>query len=313
MKALWLENQEVSLKELRSPVPLPGEALLRTRLAGICNTDIELLKGYMNFTGVPGHEFVADVVECEDEALVGKRVIGDINAACGHCRLCSLSMPAHCPARTVLGIFNRQGCFADYFTLPVKNLVPIENNIRDFDAVFAEPLAAALQVTRQVQLPDRVLVVGDGKLGLLTATVLRLSGVRVWLRGHHKKRLEIVRKLGVLGDPGGDFPLVVECSGDPHGFTHSMRRVEPRGTLVLKTTCQQSPPTDLTPLVVNEITVVGSRCGPIEEALKWIPRRDVYETLSNIRGHVLPLERGVEALRLAQEPGVLKVLLDNNP
>lgn len=312
MNAVWFEDGKVELRQVPRPVRRPGEALLRTRLAGVCNTDLELLKGYMNFTGVPGHEFVAQVVEADDDAWTGSRVVGSINASCGQCRMCRTGLVSHCPARTVLGIHNRPGCFADFFTLPVANLVPVPRKVRDFDAVFAEPLAAALQILRQVRIPDRVLVAGDGKLGLLVAMVLRLSGAKVWVRGHHEKRMEIVRHLGVLKDPGGLFPMVVECTGSRDGFSQSLHRVEPRGTLVLKTTCEGSVPGDLTLVVVNEITVVGSRCGPMAEALEWIPRRDVYETLSAIRGHVLPLTRAVEGLRLATRKDVLKVLLNNN-
>ncbi len=311
MKAVWFEGGEATFRDIPVPIPTDGEALCRLRVAGICRTDLELLDGYMGFAGVPGHEFVAEVVEAADQELVGRRVVGDINAPCGACRLCHEGLPHHCPARTVLGIKARQGCFAEYFTLPAANLYPLEKGRRDYDAVFAEPLAAALQILEQTTPCERVLVVGDGKLGLLVAMVLRLSGSSVSLRGHHDDHLEAVRRVGVHRDPGGTFPMVVDCTGAPEGFHHSLERLIPGGTLVLKSTFNSPISLDLASVVVQEVSIVGSRCGPMDKALEWMKRRDVYDTLSKLRTHEFPFEDALKALHQAGKKGTLKVVLDN--
>jgi len=311
MKAVWFEDGEAALRDLPVPEPGPGEALCKLRVAGICRTDLELLEGYMGFTGVPGHEFVGEVVQAEADELIGQRVVGDINAPCGACRLCHQGLSRHCPSRTVLGIRGRQGCFAEFFTLPSKNLHVLKKQRRDYDAVFAEPLAAALQILEQTRPADRLLVVGDGKLGLLAAMVLRLHGSSVYLRGHHDDHLDAVRRLGVFRDPGGSFPMVVDCTGTPEGFRHCLGRLVPGGTLVLKSTFNAPVPLDLSSVVVEEFTLVGSRCGPMATALEWMRRREVYDTLSKLRTHVHPFEDALKALHQARKKGTLKVVLDN--
>ena len=211
----------------------------------------------------------------------------------------------------MLGIKARHGCFSELFTLPASNLYPLEKGRRDYDAVFAEPLAAALQILEQTKPAQRLLVVGDGKLGLLVAMVLRLNGSSVSLRGHHEDHLETVKRLGVHRDPGGSFPMVVDCSGTSDGFLHSLQRLDPGGTLVLKSTFDSAVSVDLASVVVQEVKIIGSRCGPIGTALEWMKRREVYETLSKLRTHEFPFEEALKALHQAGKRGTLKVVIDN--
>lgn len=310
MKAIWFEGGVATWRDLETPTPGPGEALLKLRVAGVCRTDSELLAGYMRFCGVPGHEFVAEVELCDSSPeLVGSRVVGEINCGCGVCRFCRDGRPNHCPTRTVLGIAGRQGCFAQYFTLPVANLHAIPPGVQDFDAVFAEPLAAACRILEQVTA-DRVLVVGDGKLGILVAMALRKAGCRVYLRGHHDRRMEFLKTLPIHRDPGGFFPTVVDCTGSPARINSLLNRVEPRGTLVLKSTYGALPTVDLTRVVVNEITLVGSRCGPFPKALELLRDTEVSQVLSKVRERVFPFSKSLDALQFVQQGTVLKVLID---
>ena len=320
MKAVWFARGVAEVREVPMPDRRPGEALLRLRVAGICATDLHLLSGYMGFVGIPGHEFTAQVVAADREELTGRRVVGEINAACGACGLCHAGLSRHCPARTVLGIAGRPGCLAEYFTLPEANLHVLSEEVRDFDAVFAEPLAAALRIPEQMEVVQaatgpnggpRALVVGDGKLGLLTALVLVQQRVPTWLAGHHEEHLEWARRSGIGRDPGGTFPLVVDCTGNPAGFRESLARVMQTGTLVVKSTYPAEVTVDLSAVVVNEVRLVGSRCGPFGPALALLRQREVYELLSRVRDDVIPFGRVLEALDRAARPGALKVLVDN--
>lgn len=310
MKAVWFEDGKASWAELPIPTPREGEALLRLRVAGVCNTDLELLKGYMRFKGVPGHEFVAEVVQCSDASWVGKRVVGEINCSCGVCRFCRAGAGNHCPTRTILGLSGRQGCFADYFTLPVSNLHEVPSSVQDFDAVFTEPLAAACRVLDQVRA-DRALVVGDGKLGMLVALALKKSGTRVYVRGHHENRMEALRNLSIHRDSGVPFPLVVDCTGNPAALPSILSRVQPGGTLVAKSTYQGTPAFDMTKVAVDEITVVGSRCGPFPKALELLQDSDVSPLLSKMRERVVPFYQALEGIEDAAAGGLLKVVLDH--
>ncbi len=297
------------------PTPSGQEALIRVRLAGVCNTDLELLRGYMDYRGVLGHEFVGEVVQAADDAWLGRRVVGDINAACYVCETCRAGRHTHCPNRTTLGIFERDGAFADYLLLPQANLYPVPANVPDEMAVFVEPLAAACEILEQIHIQptDRVLVLGDGKLGLLVAAVLRLTGAQLTLIGRHEEKLAIARAWGVataLADdaaPAGQADIVVECTGSPAGFAAARQLLRPRGTLVLKSTYHDPLTLDMSALVVDEIRVIGSRCGPFAPALRLLEAGLVDPTpLISAR---YPLEQGVEALAAAAVPGVLKVLL----
>ena len=315
MKALWLENNQLQLRpDVAIPVPPPGEALVRVLRAGICNTDLELLRGYYPYTGILGHEFVG-VVEQGPSELQNKRVVGEINAACGNCRFCRTGQPTHCENRTVLGIVSRQGAFAEYLTLPVKNLHPVPDNVPSDVATFTEPLAAALEIQQQVNLrpDDRVLVVGDGKLGQLVAQTLALTGCDLLVVGRHREKLDRLAALGIktgFADAITDraFDISVECTGNPEGFAIARRALRPRGILVLKSTYSGRLTLDASSLVVDEITLIGSRCGPFPEALKQLSQNQV--DVKYLIQDRYPLDEAIAAFDRAQQRGVLKVLLE---
>lgn len=315
MRALVYDGQLKLVRDYLQPEPPPGEALVRVRLAGICNTDLEIVRGYMGFRGVLGHEFVGVVEECADESLIGQRVVGEINCYCGECPTCRAGAPTHCPNRTTLGIWGRDGAFADYLSLPVANLHTVPEALSDATAVFVEPLAAALEILEQVHVKptDRVVVLGDGKLGLLVAQVLALTGCRLVVGGHHEEKLDILRQRGMKARLVSELPkekadVVVDCTGHPDGFAAARELVKPRGTLVLKSTFHGDVQVNLSTLVVDEITLVGSRCGPFAPALHLL-ERDLVDVESLISA-TYPLDEGLAAFERAQQKGVLKVLLD---
>ncbi len=313
MKAL-LYDGELKLLSKRRPKPPPGEALIRGSLAGICNTDLEIAKGYMGFQGVLGHEFVGIVEAAEEEGWLGKRVVGEINCYCGECSLCRRGLFTHCPERTTLGIWGRDGAFAEYLTLPLANLHLVPEEIPDEDAVFVEPLAAALEILEQIEVKptDRVILLGDGKLGLLVAQVLALQGCDLLAVGHHAHKLEILKRRGIAthlgeGSLERSTEIVVDCTGSPEGFAQALALLRPRGTLVLKSTYHGETGVDLSRLVIDEITLIGSRCGPFAPALELL-RRGLVDVASLI-STTLPLDEGIRAFQLAGEGETLKVLL----
>jgi len=315
MLALWLEDRRLRLRDdVPIPEPPPGEALVRVVRAGICNTDIELTRGYYPFTGIPGHEFVG-IVERGPAALVGGRVVGEINAVCGACTACTAGRRTHCERRTVLGIVRRHGAFAQYLTLPVENLHLVPDSVATDAAVFTEPLAAALEIQEQVAIGprDRVLVVGDGKLGQVVAQTLALTGCALTVVGRHDAKLALLAARGIetrrTEQPTpGRFDVAVECTGNPDGFAVAQRAVRPRGTLVLKSTYAGALTLDASALVVNEVTLVGSRCGPFAPALRLLAEgRVAVQPLIHARH---PLGEGVAAFEEAQRTGVLKVLVE---
>jgi len=319
MKALYFDGK-LSLRDLPILKPRTGEALIRMICAGICNTDLEIIQGYMSFRGVLGHEFVGRVEECEDRSWIGKRVVGEINLPCGQCDFCRSGMGNHCPARTVLGISGKDGAFAEYLTLPVKNLHAVPNNVSDLDAVFTEPLAAALEILEQVPIQNfhRCIVLGDGKLGQLIARVLKPHCPDLNVIGKHEHKLDLLRQVGIktqmmekvidwVEDLEKLPDLVVEATGSALGLGMALELVRPRGTLVLKSTFHGRTSLDLSPLVVNEITVVGSRCGPFAKALDLLASGQL--DLSRLIIGVLPLDQGLEAVEMAQAKGTLKVIL----
>lgn len=315
MKGLWLENNQLQLRtDIPIPKPQEGEALVRVLCAGICNTDLELKRGYYPYTGILGHEFVG-VVEQGPEHLVDQRVVGEINAVCGQCRFCRSGQPTHCENRSVLGIVNRNGAFADYLCLPVENLHPVPNHIPTEVATFTEPLAAALQIQQQIMLrPDhQVLVVGDGKLGQLVAQTLALTGCNLLVVGRHQDKLANLEARGIktgLADAVVDkaFDISVECTGNAVGFELARRALRPRGILVLKSTYAGKLSLDASSLVVDEITLIGSRCGPFAAALDLLAKGQVdVQPLIHDR---YPLTQALTAFERAQTKGVLKVLLE---
>jgi threonine dehydrogenase-like Zn-dependent dehydrogenase len=288
-------------------------ALIKVRLAGICSTDLQIFKGYMNFRGVPGHEFVGSVVEGPQE-LIHQRVVGEINFACGRCDYCQRGLARHCPSRSVMGILRADGAFAEFVSVPVANLHVVPVNVSDEEAVFTEPLAAAFEILEQLQVNpgDEVLVLGDGKLGILCAQVLRLTGARVTALGKHEAKLKLFKRSGVrtmlLSDwQAKPFDVVVEATGSASGLQLAMSAVRPRGTLVLKTTIAGDHAVSLAPVVINEINVVGSRCGPFAPALEALEKKSV--SVTPLIEKIYPLSAGVEAVSHASLPGARKILL----
>jgi alcohol dehydrogenase len=289
--------------------PLPqrrgGESLIRVILAGICNTDLEISRGYMGYSGIVGHEFVGVVEESDNPTLQGRRVVGEINLSCGECEYCTSKMPTHCPTRSVLGIMDHPGAMADYCILPDSNLHVVPDNVSDEAAVFCEPLAAAFEILEQVRIEpgQKTAVLGDGKLGLLVAQVLKSTGADVLLIGKSEKKLALAEsysiETAVAGElPGGPFDVVVDCTGSAGGLDAALALVRPRGTIVIKTTVAERFSINLAPLVINEISVIGSRCGPFAPAL---------DALSTGVVHVEEMISG--AFDAAMKPGTLKVLI----
>jgi threonine dehydrogenase-like Zn-dependent dehydrogenase len=314
MLAVHLEKGVVSVHEVPMPVRPEGFALLRLITAGICSTDLELQRGYYGFTGIPGHEFVAEVVETDTRGLLGKRVVGEINLACTQCEWCRRGLGRHCPTRTVLGIVKHPGAFQQFFTLPERNLRLVPDSVPTECAVFTEPLAAACEILDQVAIPpgDTIAVLGDGKLGLLVSMVLRSHGYEVNLYGRHEQKLSIAARAGVLTHrdailPKSCYRWVVDATGNPEGLRVAAAMTEPRGTVILKSTVHGLVPVDTAPIIVDEITLIGSRCGRFEAALPLIEQGSIpVETL--IAGR-FPLEDAPEAFARASSHGVLKVLL----
>ena len=315
MKALYLGPEGPKLlTDPPQPVRGPGHALIRMRIAGVCSTDLELIKGYYGFRGVLGHEFVGTVERSDSGHLVGRRVVGSINLGCDECPECWGHGPEHCPNRKVLGIVGHDGAFAEFLTLPESNLLEVPDSVADEHAVFTEPLAAALRIRDQIRArpSDRVAVVGPGRLGCLIAQVLALDGADVTLLG---RRVESFKQAGSWGlttglvaeMPDNSFDRVVEATGNEAGLAHSLRLVRPKGTLVLKSTFAGAATVDLTKLVVAEIRVIGSRCGPFEPALRLL-EREAIDVASMVHGEY-PLAKASEALEHAARPGVLKILL----
>ena len=314
MRGLWFDGTLRFRDDLPGPAPTPGWSLVRVSLAGICNTDLEIVRGYMDFRGVPGHEFVGRVEASGDPALVGLRVVGEINAACGSCEVCRAGMPRHCPTRRVLGIAGLDGAFADTLTLPDANLHPVPDDLPDEAAVFVEPVAAACEILDQVRLrpTDRVLVIGAGKLGLIASQVIDSTGCSVFVLVRSAARSRLAESLGarvlpIAEPPTREFDVVVECSGNPEGFGLAMRHVRPRGTIVLKSTYAGNLDLWAAGLVIDEITVVGSRCGPFQPAIAMLASGAVRT--ADLVEASFPLECGVEAFDRAARPGALKVLL----
>lgn len=314
MKALHFSDNKLELvSDHTTPVPGAGEALIRVSLAGICATDLEIVKGYMGFEGVPGHEFTGVVAQADDEELVGKRVVGEINCCCGKCDYCVSGLGRHCPERSVIGILGRDGAFAEYLTLPLDNLHVIPETVSDEAAVFVEPLAAAYEILEQVDIGNdtSVCVLGDGRLGLLAAQVLALRTPSLLTVGHHPEKLGLLAGRGIetatVPPPDRRFDVVVDCTGVASGLAAAMALVRPRGTVVLKTTVAGERPIDINQLVIDEINLVGSRCGPFAPAVKALAGGAV-DVCMLIEGE-FPLERGVEAFAIAGKPGTLKILL----
>ena len=332
MLAFQVENGKLRLQEKPVPRLRPGWALVRVRLAGICNTDVEILRGYHNFRGTPGHEFVGEVAEVADVSAgarkrwMGQRVCGEINVACSAygyrplCEFCRRGLKTHCARRTVLGIVKHDGAFAEYLTLPLENLHAVPGSVSDEQAVFVEPLAAACEILEQVNAKKfrSAAVLGDGKLAQLIARVLRTAVPHIVMYGKHKKKLALARRAGmetrkVRGDTSDlkrikeNYRLLVEATGSPSGLALAQHMTEPRGTLVLKSTFHGAAPVETWPIVVKEINVVGSRCGPFERAIVMLRSGKVDPRPLITRA--FPLAEAQRAIVFAQQKGVMKILL----
>ncbi|TWT41076.1 2-deoxy-scyllo-inosamine dehydrogenase [Phycisphaerae bacterium RAS1] len=318
MLALTVDEREPDRPRLRrdypEPQPAPHEATLRVRLAGICSTDLELVRGYMGFCGVPGHEFVA-TVETGPPELVGRRVVAEINCVCRHCDMCRAALPTHCRRRTVVGISGRDGAFAERLVVPIENCHLVPDSVPDEQAVFVEPLAAALHVLREVALDaaTRVTVLGPGRLGQLVARVMALTPARLTVVGRSERGLELCRTHGIhavradSAAPLANQDVVIDCSGSPDGLVLALRLVRPRGTIILKSTYAEPQPIDLAPLVIHEIRVVGSRCGPFDQALRLLEEKRVDPT--DLISATFPLERAPEAFDAARDPQNMKIFI----
>ena len=313
MKALWLENHQLDLRNVPEPTK-PGEALIRIRKAGICSTDLELVKGYYPFAGIPGHEFVGEVIAADDQSWVGQRVVGDINVTCGNCEQCKNGRSTHCENRTVLGITKRHGIFAEFTTLPLSNLHRVPVSVPDEMAVFTEPLAAALEIQEQVHIhpTDRVLVVGSGRLGQLIAQTLALTGcnLRMVARHAYQQKILIERGIEVISEEAVQpwrWDVVVEATGSPGGFSLARQAIRPRGTLVMKSTYKGEISVNFSSIVVDEVNIIGSRCGPLEPALRLMEKGQVDPRV--LIAAEFRLGEALQAFEHAAQPGVLKVLV----
>jgi alcohol dehydrogenase len=319
MRALVLDG-DGSVRQTDShppPIRVSGEARIAMRLAGICDTDLQLARGYLQYQGVLGHEFVGEVVECDSKKWRGRRVVADINAGCGECADCRDSGGHHCQRRSVLGILGRDGSLAEELVVPEHCLVEVPEHVSDSQAVFAEPLAAAAHVLDDLQpsQTDRVLVLGDGKLGLLIAWVLAAEGVAITLAGHHERKLALAAKTGIstlfstqLDPRSGLYDSVVEATGTASGLSRALELCRPRGTVVLKTTVASPTKCDLSPIVINELRVVGSRCGNLERAMELLAAGKIDPT--PLIEQRYPLGQAAEALVHAGERGTLKILVE---
>lgn len=317
MRAVVLNAEGVFVdSDYARPQPAAGEVLVRLLRAGICETDLQLMQGYMGFRGVLGHEFVG---VAEEGRFRGRRVVGEINCSCGSCEYCRAGLRNHCPHRSVLGILNHDGAFADYVAVPERNLHPVPEELLTDVAVFTEPLAAAFQIPSQIALhkEHRVVVLGDGRLGNLCAQVIALSGCRLTVIGKHRDKLALLQRRGIetalLDDvtPKRFADIVVDCTGSPSGLPTALQWVKPRGTVVLKTTIADSQSVAAAPLVIDEITVIGSRCGPFPRAMEALQRGEV-EVTPLVAG-TYPLDQAVSALEHARSQPVLKLLLSMEP
>jgi threonine dehydrogenase-like Zn-dependent dehydrogenase len=317
MQALWLENNKISIRDIPQ-TRKPNEALIKIRRAGICSTDLELVKGYYPYTGVIGHEFVGEVIESEgteDASWIGQRVVGDINVSCGQCEQCLQGRSTHCEHRTVLGIVNRDGTFAEYTQLPISNLHRVPDSVPDEMAVFTEPLAAALEIQEQIQIKptDRVLLIGAGRLGQLIAQTLLLTGCNLHVVARHAKQQNLLKARGIriISEEQIEpwrWDIVVEATGSPSGFALARGAIRPRGTMVLKSTYKGEMSVNFSSIVVDEIQLIGSRCGPFEPALRLMDSKQVDPTV--LIAEEFRLNEALKAFERAAQPGVLKVLVE---
>ncbi len=318
MKAVVFSDNLKLVNDYKKPVANAGEAVVKVLMAGICNTDFEITKGYMGYNGILGHEFVGVVEEInsEDKTLIGKRVVGEINCGCGDCDYCKQGLERHCFNRQTLGIWKKDGCMAEYVTMPIKNLLEVPENVTNEEAVMVEPLAAALEILEQLHIrPDsKVLVLGDGKLGLTIALALSGAGLDVTQVGKHSNKLEITKKQGVKTILLNDLEItktwdvVVEATGSINGFETALSLTKPRGVLVLKSTVASGKEFNFAPIVVDEITILGSRCGQFAPALRLLEQKRI--DFKPLITDVYPVDKAIEAFERNKEKSSIKVLIE---
>lgn len=315
MKAVVFDKELKLVSNYEKPVPQKGEALIRVITAGICNTDYEITKGYMGYKGILGHEFVGIVEECEDKTWIGKRVVGEINNGCENCDMCKKGLQRHCKNRQTLGIWKKDGCFAQYMTWSVKDLLEVPKNVSDEQAVFVEPLAAGLEILEQVHIQpiEKVVILGDGKLGLTTALALNACNIDVTLVGKHQNKLDIAKAQGVNTKILNDFQIkkewdfVIEATGSVSGFETALNLTKPRGTLILKSTVAASKEFNLAPIVIDEIRVQGSRCGRFAPALRLLEQNKIDFT--PLISGIYQIDNALDAFEKNKEKDSLKILL----
>ena len=320
MRALVFNDKLELKQDFKKPTPKQNEGLIKVKLVGICNTDYEITKGYMGYNGILGHEFVGIVEEIngDNKSLLGKRVVGEINLGCKNCEYCAKGLERHCPNRQTLGIYNKDGCFADYVTLPLSNLLEVNEKINNETAIFVEPLAAALEILEQLHIKpyEKVCVLGDGKLGLITALALNASNIDVTLIGKHQNKLDIAKEQNVKTmlldnlskENNKSFDIVVEATGRLSGFETSINLVKPRGVLVLKSTIATGKELNLAPIVIDEITVLGSRCGQFASALRLM-EKDIID-FSKLVSSKLSFNDAIIGFEKNKEQDTIKILLE---
>lgn len=318
MKAVYFDQKINIIDNYSEPVPDQNEVLIKTKIAGICNTDLEIVKGYMNFKGILGHEFVGTIEKAPQnyQNLIGKRVVGEINCSCLKCEYCLKGIPTHCMNRKVLGIFNKDGAFGQYLTLPVKNIHIIDDSIKDEEAVLVEPLAAAFEILEQIHIKptDKIIVLGDGKLGLLVCLVLKLINDNIILAGKNRDKLKIASDKNIKTITVDElkieksYDIVIEATGSLHGFETALNLVKPQGTIVLKTTVASKYQINLSSVVIDEIKIIGSRCGRFKPAIDALSNKKI--DVNPLITKIYKFEKVLEALKKAQQKGSLKVLID---
>lgn len=320
MKAVVFDNELKLDNNYAKPTPKEGEVLIKTIMTGICNTDLEITKGYMGYKGVLGHEFVGEVVEVgskKDENWLNKRVVGEINCGCNHDEWCYKGLQRHCPNRQTLGIWQKDGCFSEYFTLPVENIFEISNNVSNEEATFVEPIAAAVEITEQLHIKpcDKVALLGDGKLGLCISLVLSALNVDFVHIGKHQNKLDISKNAGaktkllseIDENDRKSFDVVIEATGSTGGFETSLSLTKPRGVLVLKSTIAAKEGLNLAPVVIDEITVLGSRCGQFAPAIRLLEKGKI--NIKPLISEIYPVDNALEAFEKNKQKDILKVLL----
>lgn len=318
MKVLYFQDHLNYISNYPKPIPKRNEALIRVKFAGICNTDLEITKGYFNFKGILGHEFVGIIEKSLDKDIIGKRVVGDINIGCGRCSYCRNKLKNHCPKRKVLGIFKRDGAFAEYLTLPLGNIHPLPANISDEEAVFMEPLAAVFEILEQVKITpeQKIMVIGDGKLGQLIARVLSLYNDNLLVIGKSKEKLSLLEKINLKTmtlrdmkkiETSLEADIIVECTGNSEGMLIACNLVKPKGTIILKSTYHYQAKVNFSEIVIKEINIIGSRCGPFNKVIKALSEKKVNPL--PLISKIFSIEEGLDAFEYAQKRDILKVLL----